>query len=252
MNAAAKLLTLIGRSLKIAANNPRRLSHVLGTALSASEEVCERDLDLLRFPQLAVQDLLPPPGSEFRTRHCFFPKTNASISPLECVALALLLRRAKASKAFEFGTYKGVSTAQLALNLEEGGQVFTLDLPEDPIETAYEISIEKDYVIAAERGKGALLPPDLRHRVTFLRQDSARFDPAAYAGQMDFVFVDGAHNAEYVRNDSEKGWQMLRSGGIMAWHDCVVWDADVVRYLLACPYRPARVVGTSLAFATKP
>jgi predicted O-methyltransferase YrrM len=252
VNAATKLLTLAARSLKIAAGNPRRLSHVLGTALAASEEVCDWEVDLLRFPQLTVADLLPPPATEYRTHLCLFPKTNASVSPLECVALALLMRRASARTAFEFGTYKGVSTSQLALNVAEGGQVFTLDLPEDPIETAYEISITKDSVIASEPGKGALLPADLRSRVTFLRQDSARFDPKPYAGQMDFVFVDGAHNADYVRNDSEKGWHMLRSGGIIAWHDCVVWDADVVRYLLRCPYRPARVVGTSLAFATKP
>ena len=69
---------------------------------------------------------------------------------------------------------------------------------------------------------------------------------------MDFVFVDGAHNFEYVKNDSEKGWRMLRSGGIMAWHDCRHQDPGVVRYLLQCRYKPSRVLGTTVAFAIKP
>jgi predicted O-methyltransferase YrrM len=97
-----------------------------------------------------------------------------------------------------------------------------------------------------------MVPSELRSRIQFLKQDSARFDPAPYAGQMDFVFVDGAHNTEYVRNDSEKGWSMLKPGGIMAWHDCAVGDPEVIRYLLQCAYHPTRILGTSLAFATKP
>jgi predicted O-methyltransferase YrrM len=97
-----------------------------------------------------------------------------------------------------------------------------------------------------------LVPDDLRKRIEFLRQDSATFDEAPYVGQMDFVFVDGAHNAAYVRNDSEKGWRMLRPGGIMAWHDCRPADPAVVAYLLECPFRPARIFGTTLAFAAKP
>jgi len=64
--------------------------------------------------------------------------------------------------------------------------------------------------------------------------------------------VDGAHSYDYVKNDSEKGWRMLRSGGVMAWHDFRMQDPDVVRYLLESPYQPARILNTSLAFARKP
>ena len=51
--------------------------------------------------------------------------------------------------------------------------------------------------------------------------DSAKFDPTPYESKMDLVFVDGAHSADYVRNDSEKGWRMLRPGGVLVWHDFV-------------------------------
>ena len=69
---------------------------------------------------------------------------------------------------------------------------------------------------------------------------------------MDFVFVDGAHNYDYVKNDSEKGWRMLRRGGIIAWHDCRHQDPDVIRFLLQCSFEPVRIAGTTVAFATKP
>ena len=162
------------------------------------------------------------------------------------------MKRARARSVFEFGTYKGVSITQLALNLPADSRIFTLDLPDEPATTRFAIADQEDAVIAVEKGKGALIPSELRPRIQFLQQDSAAFDESPYAGQMDFVFVDGAHNYDYVRNDSEKGWRMLRSGGIIAWHDCRAQDPAVVRYLLESSFQPALISGTTLAFAIKP
>jgi predicted O-methyltransferase YrrM len=68
---------------------------------------------------------------------------------------------------------------------------------------------------------------------------------------MDLVFVDGAHTFEYVQNDSQKAWRMLKPGGVVVWHDCRAQTPDVVRFLLQSPYQAARVEGTTLAFARK-
>jgi predicted O-methyltransferase YrrM len=249
MDSLKKAFQLCTRLSQIAFLNPRGLSHVLGSALSATHEVFTPTLDLLRLPQVAVEDLLPEAG-EMRADFVFFPKAKASVSLLEFIALVLLLKRTDARSIFEFGTYKGVSITQLALNAPNA-RIFTLDLPEHSTSTAYDIRFQKDAVIAREMGKGGLVPPDVRPRITFLKCDSAIFDETPYREQIDFVFVDGAHNMDYVRNDSEKGWRMLRPGGIMVWHDFVPADPDVVRYLLQCPYAPKRVRATSLAFAQK-
>ena len=170
---------------------------------------------------------------------------------MECAALAALSRLVEAKRVFEFGTYKGVSTTQLALNVATGGMVFTLDLPED--HPAYSLPIPKpeEQQIAAEGGKGILIPRDLLDRVTFLTSDSATFDETPYLDTMDLVFVDGAHSYEYVKNDTEKGWRMLRSGGILAWHDCVPSHRDVVKYIKECGFKSKLVKGTALAFAIK-
>ena len=252
MNPFHKTVHLGFRLVKIAVSNPRRLSHILGTALSASDAVADRSMDLLRLPRVEVADLLPEAGNPLKVELALFPKTYASVSVLEFVCLALLLKRARAERIFEFGTYMGVSITQLALNVPPGGEIYTLDLPEEPIQTRLEIADPEDADIAVHKGKGSLIPAEVKPRITFLKQDSAAFDESPYAGRMDFVFVDGAHNYDYVKNDSEKGWRMLRSGGIIVWHDFRPQDPGVVKYLLASAYKPTWVFHTALAFAIKP
>ncbi len=246
------MFALSSNLLKIAVRNPKRLSHVLGTALHATTEVVDPNFDLLRARQTDVNELLPESGDPWRVHLALFPKTYASVSVLEYTCLIALMKRAKATRIFEFGTYMGASITQIALNLPPESVIYTLDLPENTASTLLSIPDPHEVAIAAETCKGALIPSDLKQRITFLRQDSAAFDDAPHAGKIDFVFVDGAHSYDYVKNDSEKGWRMLRSGGIIVWHDFRTPDPDVVRYLLESSYQPSRILNTSLAFAQKP
>jgi len=251
MNLLQKGAQLGFRLLKIGATRPRRLSHIFGTALAATDDVVDPSCDLLRLPSMDINDLLPAGGDLWEIKMLMFPKSHASISLLEFQALLLLLKRVGANKVFEFGTFKGISITQLALNLPPDSTICTLDLPDETLTTKFSTDLE-DAAIAREAGKGSLVPAALRPRIQFLKCDSAKFDETPFLGKMDFVFVDGAHNFDYVKSDSEKGWRMLRSGGIMAWHDCRHQDAGVVRYLLQSSFKPARIAGTTVAFATKP
>jgi predicted O-methyltransferase YrrM len=180
-----------------------------------------------------------------------FPQEAHSISLIEAIALAVLMKKVGAKRVFEFGTHRGVSTSQLVSNLPADGGVITLDLPRTDRRTQFAIDNPGDIEVSQMPVKADLIPSELRGRVRFLEQDSATFDAARFAGQMDFVFVDGAHTAEYVKNDSEKAWTMLRAEGIVAWHDCRPQTPDVVRYLRHCSYSPKRVVGGTIAFAVK-
>jgi hypothetical protein len=251
MNSIQKSGQLIFRLLKIAATNPRRMSHVLGTALSATNDVVDKSCDLMQLPYVDANDFLPATGDPWEIKMAMFPKTYASISLLESTALILLLKRAQSKRVFEFGTFKGISITQLALNLPPESEIYTLDLPDESLNTQYPTDAD-DAVVAVKSGKGSFVPKELRPRIQFLKSDSAKFDETPFAGKMDFVFVDGAHNFEYVKNDSEKGWRMLRPGGIIAWHDYRHQDPGVVRYLVQSSFKPAWIAGTTLAFATKP
>ena len=251
MNSVGKTFRLATRAAKLLFTRPARLTHLMGCALHATDEVVDHTTDLLRLEHVLPEDLLPEDQSLPIVALVLFSKNHASLSLLETVCLNLLMKKACAKSIFEFGTYKGVSISQLAMNLPEGSLIRTLDLP-DQADIALNISDPDELQIARESGKGSLVPENLRARIQFLKQDSAKFDPAPYAGKIDFVFVDGAHSYDYVKNDSEKGWALLRSGGIIAWHDCRVADPDVVRYLLESHFNPIKIVNTSLAFAEKP
>jgi len=175
---------------------------VLGIANWAAGEIADPVADTLVLPSINPLDICP--GSHRWTIQPF-PSVGASVSPIECMALAALVQSVGAKRVFEFGTYKGVSTTQLALNVAPGGMVFTLDLPEN--HPAFELSIPRpeERLIAAEGSKGILIPRDLLNCVTFLQSDSATFDISPYVNSMNLVFVDGAHSYEYVKSDSEKG-----------------------------------------------
>ena len=243
-----KLLHLARLLLQIAFHRPSDLRHVLGITTWGAEQVINPEADVRGFSRVNISSLIEKP---LRLQIQIFPHVPASVSPLECAALAALLGKSQARNVFEFGTYKGVSTTQLALNIQPGGMVYTLDLPEDHPAYALDIPKAEERQIASEGNKGILVTPELAERVKFLRHDSATFDPSPYLGTMDFVFVDGAHSYEYVKNDTEKGWQMLRAEGIIAWHDCNPNHADVVRFLRSFGSKVSLVEGTALAFSIK-
>jgi predicted O-methyltransferase YrrM len=243
-----KTLSFLYRISKIAKNNPADLRVVFGTANTVAEAIESPIADIRVFPSMNYADII---GDSSRFIMQTFPGVGASISMLEGAVLAAIIQKISAKRIFEFGTYKGVSTTQLALNLPDDGMVYTLDLPED--HPAYTLAIPKaeERQIAAETGKGILIPQELLNKVTFLRSDSATFDTTPYLDSMDLVFVDGAHSYDYVKNDTEKGWEMLRPGGIIAWHDCTPSHPEVVRYLKSYTPTPTLVRGTALAFVKK-
>ena len=248
----AKFFTLLGRFAVIATRNRRGLRHLLGNALALSEQLVEESVDVTALPEVSVEDLFEQANQEAVLSLWAVPPVARSISLHEAVCLSALMKHAQARRVFEFGTYRGVSTTQLALNLPPGGQVFTLDLPVTDLNTQFALDTIGEVEVVKDARKGDLIPDQVRPRITFITQDSAKFDPGPYENSMDLVFVDGAHTAEYVKNDSEKGWRMLRPGGIICWHDCRFNSASVIKYLRSCSYQPRRILGGSIAFAVKP
>lgn len=243
-----KILSFLRSLCWITLRKPRDISHVFGVANSVAKDIENPIADTRSFPHI---DFLEIAGGSIRLTFQTFRGIGASISLIEAAALSALIHKINAKRIFEFGTYKGVSTTQLALNLPHDGIVFTLDLPED--HPAYSLAIPKvaEQQIAAQKGKGILIPHDLGGKVTFLRADSAKFDTTPFWESMDLIFVDGAHSYEYVKNDTVKGLEMLRPGGIIAWHDCTPSHQDIVRYLRALPHMPTIVHGTTIAFLVK-
>jgi predicted O-methyltransferase YrrM len=144
----------------------------------------------------------------------------------ELALIAGIILREKPQGIFEIGTFDGRTTINMALNSPEDCKVFTLDLPKEMAsETRFKISarhlplIEKD--VSGERflNKTAKEFP-AKKKITQLLGDSGKFDFSPYYNSMDFIFIDGSHDYDYVLNDSEIAFNLLRNGkGIILWHD---------------------------------
>lgn len=123
-----------------------------------------------------------------------------------------------ARRIFEFGTYRGQTTCGMA-SVCKDAQVFTLNLPP-----------EADPRYAPYIGMYIARSPD-RERITQLFCDARTFDTTPYRESMDYIFIDGDHSYQGVRNDTEKALQLLKPGGVIVWHDYAAKSPGVLEYL---------------------
>jgi predicted O-methyltransferase YrrM len=166
-----------------------------------------------RLPQVPLATILT--GTPVVMREAAGVDGNVSVT--EVLVLASLVRRVQATRIFEIGTFDGRTTLNFAANAPEA-EVHTLDLPQGQ-ESALTIKIGDEKYIEKPKSGSRFFGTSEAARIVQHYGDSATFDYTPFAGTMDFVFVDGAHSTEYVRNDTEKALQMVRSGGVIAWHD---------------------------------
>ena len=165
---------------------------------------------------------------------------SGGVLTLESMLILTLMKRSNPAKIFEFGTYMGATTAALAINARDGAKVYTLDLPQS--EDAASLSAADQNTLfttgrtAEETPDGFLIKRSTRvgpvildgmdeaerAKVTKLYGDSTKFDYGAYAGTMDFIWIDGGHDYEIVESDTKNALAMLSQTNKMAtiaWHD---------------------------------
>jgi predicted O-methyltransferase YrrM len=135
--------------------------------------------------------------------------------------IAALVRGLGCRTFLEIGTNLGRTTWTVARCNPEL-VLYTLDVApsESPEETTFEIG-QDDRVYfrpAGSCGEAFRDTPEAR-RITQLWGDSAKFDFSSLEGQIDFVYVDGAHTYEYVRADTINALRLLSPGGTVAWDD---------------------------------
>ncbi len=133
----------------------------------------------------------------------------------------LLLCRLVASgyaPVFEFGTFRGRTTYNMALNLSrDSDEVVSLDGgavddSEANIESrAYPAHTPGELILSA--------PTTIRKRVKLISANSTQFDFSPYQRQFRLVFVDGGHSYEVCMSDSRHAFELLQPGGIVVWDD---------------------------------
>jgi hypothetical protein len=223
--------------------------------LSLNDEI-SYDCPLIK--QVEVQELFPGIEKEVIEVGQVLPWEGSSISAFEVINLAAIIQHLKPQRVFEIGTSKGVTAYNLALNLPEGGQLLTLDLPPATeagaeISTKFDVTASDTKMIFADRVNRRFLGTSVESRITQLYGDSAAFDYSPYEKSCDVVFVDGSHAYEYVKSDTDSALRIVKSGGWIIWHDYndgFFWP-EVRRYLkeVSGSMKIYRIKGTMFAIA---
>jgi hypothetical protein len=143
-------------------------------------------------------------------------------------------RNAKPRRHLEFGTWLGVGTV---FCLEEAtATVWTINMPfgegtygfyEHDLPDAHAWAHKVGIAVSGSYSSDAIgfigkayLERDMGNRVCQIYCDSREWDASNFPeGFFDTVLVDGGHMAEIVASDTRKALPLLRSGGIIMWHD---------------------------------
>lgn len=169
-------------------------------------------------------------------------RTGGTHSLAELSTLAYIVQAAKAKTIFEIGTFLGRTTRLFALNTSADASIITLDVPQEM--AAHSIGI--DYKGTPEETK-----------ITQVYGDSRSFNYAPYKNTCDFVWVDACHDYEFVKNDTERAFELCKPGGLIGWHDYrhTSWWCGVTKYLRelrsSCP-GIKHMRGTTIALYRKP
>lgn len=123
----------------------------------------------------------------------------------------------------ELGVAKGV-TSVLLLNLHLGLNLYCID-PYTMYQSYYDNSTSRQHGLANQGefdGQYNETSKKLRpfnDRCTLIRKDSSTMSFHFSDGLFDFVFVDGNHLYEYVRDDIMSWFPKVIKGGILFGHD---------------------------------
>lgn len=164
--------------------------------------------------------------------------TDGNVSIPELKIICQLVDYHKPLGIFEIGTFDGRTTVNLAHFSPALAKVFTIDLLKKDInKTKYPlysgdelVGPDSLYIDKEETGLRYKNKNEKR-KIVQLYGDTATFDFFSYINQMDFVFIDGSHAKDYVKNDTEIAIKLLRDNkGVLLWHDYGVWK-DVTNVL---------------------
>jgi predicted O-methyltransferase YrrM len=149
------------------------------------------------LPAISVEEIVKQPV-EFKV---FRPENwHCSMTVSEISALCYLVAARRPNKILEIGTYRGLTTMNLALNA--------------PLAEVHSVDVTDEW--------GSYYYAD-RPEITNIHQhygDSSSFDFAHnVGGGVDFCLIDGGHGYEQVRNDTVKVLPLLSDDAILLWDD---------------------------------
>ena len=140
---------------------------------------------------------------------------------------------------FEFGTCSGKTTTLMALNSPNDSKIITLTLDSNQAKNLSldsednKVSI-RNIINESNYNKFIFSGKEYEKKISVMFMDSRKLNADEYLNKFDLIFIDGGHTYSIIENDSIKAFKMIKTGGIILWHDYVPGKTsakDVVKYL---------------------
>lgn len=142
---------------------------------------------------------------------------DGSVSPRELSWLAHMAQWGQPQKVLEIGTFQGLTTHNLALQLSQDSEVITVDLPEDQEPVLQKDNWNRRYYPDPDRKSYLERPtPAAIHQI---RGDTAQLTVQDLGEGYDMIFIDGSHSLPYVRNDTQLALDVAAPKALILWHD---------------------------------
>lgn len=131
----------------------------------------------------------------------------------ELLSILILLKKQSPKTIFEFGLLHGGSLYHFIENTDISTQIYSLDIFTNNMAKCVQDKIKGNT------------------RVRIIQEDSLKFDPTPFTAKIDFIFIDGGHEYETVKNDTQKALSMLGHNGVIIWDDYNANFIGVYKYL---------------------
>lgn len=129
----------------------------------------------------------------------------------------------KPKYVLEIGSLMGWSLHHWIYYAQEGATVISLDLPisqfcgpQDPRCSEQEKAIKEEWPVWAKKNKTKLY---LIKGASQQPTSKEQLEKILGENKLDFIFIDGNHFYEYVKQDFEIFSRFMRKGGVVAFHD---------------------------------
>jgi hypothetical protein len=149
-------------------------------------------------------------------------------SLLETLLIIAANRIVDARRVFEFGTFLGSNTLNMALNTPADAEIFTLDLDEQCTTERgqHPEDVPLTQMHLASRSSLDFIGSPVAGKIKTLIGNSTQFDFSAWSRSVDFVFIDGGHDVFTAKSDSKNAFEMVNKEkpSCVMWHDYRSWN----------------------------
>lgn len=171
----------------------------------------------LQLPEVPLTHILDGEMSIFLLK----PEgVDGNVSMSELASINALVAKRAPKVLFEIGTFDGRTSVNMIANAPKDALLYTLDLPKADLgKTVLNLDQWETQYVDKEKSGSRFEDTRWKNQIVQLWGDSGSFDFTPYDRKADFIFIDGSHAYDYVKNDTAVALKLASESAILVWHD---------------------------------